>query len=198
MTSQVGRADPRHLAILEELERQENVPQRRIAENLGIATGLANRRIRELIEGGHIRVRDRNVRPYAYDLTAEGRGYLRRLSYEHHRDVLGNFRMMQEKIRKRLRQIQALGVRRLALYGAGDVMEVCCPIAQVMGFDVVGVVDDDPAQQGTEKLGMVVQPPSHITKLQPDVILITTFRHTAEIQERIGPKLRTHMEFWEL
>lgn len=47
----------------------------------------------------------------------------------------------------------------MVFYGAGEVMALAWPVAQAMGFDVVGVVDDDAALQGQERNGLVVRGP---------------------------------------
>ncbi len=67
--------DLKQLLILDELDGRGNVSQRMVAQRLGVATGLVNRLIRELLDEGHLEFVDRNVRPYAYRLTPSGREY---------------------------------------------------------------------------------------------------------------------------
>lgn len=180
------------------MERHKNVSQRRLAEYLGMAVSLVNRLIRELLDGGYVDVVDRGVRPYAYDVTAEGRTYLRRLSYEHYRSVLGSYRELQERIQEKLRRIRDDGVRRMVCYGGGDMMEATYPLGRALGLDVVGVVDDDPGKQGTRRDDLVVQPRAAIEEMEPDVVLITTLRYTAEIRERMPEGVRGSVRVVEL
>lgn len=172
--------------------------QRTLGERLGMAASAVNGLIHQLLDDGHLEVVDRSVRPYAYRLTPDGRQYRRRLSHAHFQSVLGSFRRLQERIRRRLREIQDDGVQRLAFYGSGDVMEVTWPLAEALGLTVVGVVDDDPEKQGSERGGHVVRCPTTLAEMEPDGVLITTLRHSGEIQERIGSGLRERVRVLEL
>ena len=193
-----ARSILRQLLILEDLDQNLNVSQRSLAEHIGMAVSLVNRCIRSFIKEGYVQVLNPNVRPYAYCLTPSGREYRRRLSHQHYRSVLGSFRDVQERIRRRLREIKRKGVSRLVFYGSGDVMETTYPLAKSLGLEMVGVVDDDPAKQGATRGTMVVQPPASIRELDPDAVLITTFRHAREIQGKIDPGLHKSIFVLEL
>lgn len=179
----------RHLSVLEALDGKGNVSQRTLADRLGIAVSVVNRVIRDLMDGGHLEIMDRGVRPFAYDVTSTGRRYLRRLSHDNYRSVLTKYRSMQEKITRRLRQIREEDVHRLVFYGAGEIMEVTLPLAQKLGLEVVGVVDDDPAKPGEERGGLEVRSPECLRQLRPDAVLITTYRHAEEIRGRLEGRL---------
>ena len=181
-----AEGDSRHLRVLEALEGHANVSQRTLAERLEMAVSRVNRVLSELMDLGHLEVVDEGVRPFAYRLTAAGERYRRRLRHESLQTVVGNFRQAQERIRRRLAPLRDDGVGRVVFYGAGEIMEVTLPLAEAVGLEIVGVVDDDPAKQGGERGGFVVQPPDRIEVLRPDGIIITTFRHAGEIHDRIG------------
>ncbi len=163
-----------------------------------MAASLVNRLIRELMDRGLLEVVDADVRPFAYRLTVDGRGYRRRLSHQHYRSVLGSFREVQEAIRKRLRGVLEKGVRRLVFYGAGEIMDATLPLAWEEGLEVVGLVDDDPRKQGRERDGLVVRSPSSIPLLNPDGILITTYKHAPEIRSRLGNEISSSLPVLEL
>ena len=87
---------------------------------------------------------------------------------------------------------------RLVFYGSGDVMEMIYALAKSLGLEVVGLVDDDPAKQGATRGAMVVQPSASIKELEPDAVLVTTFRHSREIREKIDPGLHRSIFVLEL
>lgn len=185
--SMSGAADAAgHLEVLQALDGAGHVSQRRVAETLGMAAARVNRIIRALVEGGRVEVVDQAVRPYAYRLTRGGRAYLQELNYGHYESVVGRFREVEERIRTRLMEIRRSGVERVVFYGAGEIMEAACPLALDVGLKVVGVVDDDPNKQGTEKCEIMVDPPAAMSRLKPDAVVITTFRHAGEIRGRMG------------
>ena len=71
-------------------------------------------------------------------------------------------------------------------------------IAKAVGLQVVGLVDDDLTKQGARNGGRVIEPPSVISELEPDAILITTLRQAEEIQRSLDASLRSSVEVWEL
>jgi hypothetical protein len=151
-----------------------------------------------MVEAGYVRVFNRGVRPFAYKVTDDGQRYQRRLGLEHYSSVLGSLQRLEQRIRSTLRDLKSRGVMRVVLYGAGDVMEATCRVAQGVGLQVVGVVDDDATKQGLRKGALVVEPPSAINELEPDAVLITTLRHAEEIQVKMDASLRASVELWEL
>jgi DNA-binding MarR family transcriptional regulator len=189
---------PRHLAVLEALEGAGNVSQRALGEGLGMAAGLVNRLLHELVDGGRLEVVDPAVRPFAYRLTLAGEEYLRGLRHEHYLAVLADLHSMRGRIARRLREIRAEGVERMVFYGAGEILEVALPLAEGLGLEVLAVVDDDPGKQGTERAGVSVRCPTELDGMIPDCVLITTFRHAAEIRQRIGGELGARLAIREL
>ncbi len=184
--------------LIVELQRGSHVSQRALARRLGVAVGTVNRLLSDMVEAGYVQVFNRDVRPFAYRVTDDGQRYQRRLGLEHYSWVLGSLRRLEQRIRAKLLELRSRGVERVVFYGAGDVMEATNRVASGVGLQVVGVVDDDPTKQGLRKGGLVVHAPSAINDLEPDAVLITTLRHTEEIQVKMDASLRSSVEVWEL
>lgn len=184
--------------LIVELQRGANVSQRALARRLGVAVGTVNRLLNDMVEAGYVQVFNRDVRPFAYKVTDDGRRYERRLGLEHYSWVLGSLRRLEQRIRVTLCELKSRGVERVVFYGAGDVMEATYRVASGVGLQVVGVVDDDQTKQGQRKGGLIVEAPSAINELEPDAVLITTLRHTEEIQLKMDASLRSSVEVWEL
>ena len=160
--------------------------------------GTVNRILNDMVQGGYVRVFDRGVRPFAYQVTDDGRRYQRRLGLEHYSWVLGSLQRLEQRIRSTLRELKSRGVKRVVFYGAGDVMEATYRVASGVGLRVVGVVDDDATKRGLRKAGLVVRPPSAINELEPDAVLITTLCHAEEIRRKMNASLRGTVEVWEI
>ncbi len=150
--------DLRHLLVLEELERHDNVSQRALGERLGLAASLVNRLIRELLDQGHVEIVDRAVRPFAYRLTKEGREYRQRLNHQHFRAVMSSFRRLQQRVRRRLRELEGKGVERLVMVGAGDFAEALLRDEKRHDEprEIVGLLTDDPAKLDADVEGYPV------------------------------------------
>lgn len=178
-----------HFPLMRAVKQKGNVSQRSLAEGLGMGTARVNRLLSELMESGHLEVVDRNVRPFAYRVTEKGEGYLRQLRHEHYRVVLDDYRRVRRRIRSRLEEIRRDGLRRVAFYGAGEVMEVTFPLAQGAGLEVVGVVDDDREKQGTTSPAGEVKDPSELPTLGVDGVVVTSFLYAGEILDRVRQEL---------
>jgi DNA-binding MarR family transcriptional regulator len=199
----VKRADQRlsgelRQRLIVELQGGSHVSQRALAQQLGVAVGTVNRLLNDMIAAGYVRVSNRGVRPFAYRVTDHGRSYQRRLGLEHYSWALGTLRRLEQRTRATLSGLKSRGLKRVVLYGAGEVMDATWRVASRVGLRVIGAVDDDVAQQGRRRGGLIVTAPNAINRLEPDAVLITTPRHAAEIQRAIAPALRSRVEVWEL
>ncbi len=174
-----------HLNLLELLDGRGNVAQRSLAEGMGMSASQVNRILRRLTDDGLVEVVDEAVRPFAYRLTREGRAHRRELDHRHVRSVVGSYRQVQTRIRRQFQGLRAEGVRRVVFYGAGQIMETAYPLAEEAGLEVVGIVDDNPARHGPRPDGSEVQGPEAIECLRPCAVVITTFRHSERISERL-------------
>ncbi len=190
--------DLRDLPVLESLRAGRNVSQRTLGERLGVAPSQVNRCIQRLLKEGLVRVVDASVRPFAYRLTTAGEAYRRDLLRLRLETLAGSLREMKEHVRSCLREIAGRGMRRLVLYGTGEVMDVALSLALTLGLEVVGIVDDDPMKQGEGRGGMTVQSPGAIRNLDPDAILLTGFHPPGEIRERMGNGLAFSLPVLEL
>jgi DNA-binding MarR family transcriptional regulator len=173
------------LRVLEALDGAGHVSQRELGEGLGLAASQVNRIIRFLVAEGHLEVADDRVRPYAYMLTESGREHLRRLSHARCATVIRDFRRVQRRIRQRLVALRREGVRRVALYGAGDILGVAQPLARSAGLEVVAVVDNDPRRQGTRRGRLTVVAPEALATAAAEAVVITSFRHADRIRGRL-------------
>ena len=185
------------LGVLDALSGGRHISQRAVGRRLGIAASRVNRIIGALVAAGRVEVDD-SARPFAYRLTPIGRDYHRRLAYHQDRSVVQRFRAMQARIGWRLQDLRDQGVHRLVFYGAGRVMEVTLPLARGLGFEVVGIVDDDPDKHGMIRGAIEVKGPETVRKLLPADILITTYRHAGGIMEGLNVDGKTEMRVWEL
>ncbi len=192
------RGNLRDLLLLKELAEAGHVSQRSLAERLGMGLGVVNRRIRALLDAAFIRIVDSSVRPFAYQLTRRGEGYRTRLRHRRYEGVMGELLELQRHIEERLAKLGGMGIRRLVFYGSGEVMELTLPLAELQGLEVVGLVDDDPAKHRILRGDLEVQPPDAIPSMEPDAVLITTFRHADEIKEKMDPEGRSGMPVLEL
>lgn len=188
----------RHLSVLEAVDGRGNVSQRDLADRLGLPLSQVNRTLQGLVHDAHLEVVDREVRPFAYRLTATGRGYLRQLSHRRWDETLRELAAIRRRIGRRLDELKEGGVRRLVCYGAGEVLDLTLPLARERGLEVTGVVDDDPTKQGSLRKGLTVHRPDSLERMEPEAILVTSFRHGESIRARLTSELGSDVQVVEV
>jgi DNA-binding MarR family transcriptional regulator len=129
------------LSVLTSIERDSTTTQRKLAGELGIALGLANAYLRRCVRKGLVKVRQIPPNRYAYYLTPQGFAEKSRLTAVYLAVSLGFFRRARSDCAGLFDQCGALGWRKVALYGAGDLAEIAILSAGETAVEVVCVID---------------------------------------------------------
>ena len=129
------------LSVLTSIERDSSITQRKLANELGIALGLANAYLRRCVRKGLIKMSQVPLNRYAYYLTPQGFAEKSRLTAEYLAVSLDFFRRSRSDCVALFRQCEALGWRRVALYGAGDLAEIAILSAGETAVEVTCVID---------------------------------------------------------
>jgi DNA-binding MarR family transcriptional regulator len=129
------------LSVLTSIERDSSITQRKLANELGIALGLANAYLRRCVRKGLIKMSQVPLNRYAYYLTPQGFAEKSRLTAEYLAVSLDFFRRSRGDCVALFRQCEALGWRRVALYGAGDLAEIAILSASETAVEVICVID---------------------------------------------------------
>ncbi|HEX3861637.1 MAG TPA: winged helix-turn-helix transcriptional regulator [Stellaceae bacterium] len=129
------------LGLLNSIERDSTITQRRLAGDLGIALGLANAYLRRCVRKGLIKMSQVPLNRYAYYLTPQGFAEKGRLTAEYLAVSFNFFRRARGDCAVLLGQCAARGWRRVALYGAGDLAEIAVLSAAETGIEAVCVID---------------------------------------------------------
>lgn len=142
---QRGRADDSVivLGILDSVERDSSVTQRRLAGDLGIALGLTNAYLKRAARRGLIKVRQVPARRYAYYLTPKGFAEKTRLAAEYFASSLEFYRTARRACAALLADAAAAGRRRIVLVGRGDLAEVMVISAADAEVSILGIIDPD-------------------------------------------------------
>ena len=129
------------LSVLTSIERDSSITQRKLANELGIALGLANAYLRRCVRKGLIKMSQVPLNRYAYYLTPQGFAEKSRLTAEYLTVSFDFFRRSRGDCVALFRQCEALGWRRVALYGAGDLAEIAILSAGETAVEVTCVID---------------------------------------------------------
>src|SRR6185369_110781 len=129
------------LGVLNALEADAGVTQRKLSNDLGIALGLANAYIKRCIKKGLVKIGEAPARRYAYYLTPQGFAEKSRLTVEYLSHSFNFFRLARADCSAEFDAIKQARWDRVVLMGSSDLSEIALICALEAGADVVAIVD---------------------------------------------------------
>lgn len=143
------------LGLLEAVEADENVTQRRLSSDLGIALGLVNTYLKACVKKGLIKVRQIPRRRYAYYLTPHGFAEKSRLTTEFLSDSFSFYRRIRSSCAAVLQDAASQGWRKVVLLGASEISEIAALCAQESTVEIVAIFDPDTTRRELAGLPIV-------------------------------------------
>jgi len=179
--SETGRY--RDLQILDELSNNDALTQRDLSKRMGIALGLVNSYLKNLIAKGYITVRNIPSKRYAYYLTPKGFSEKSRLAYDLLQDYTRIYREAKNNYRQLFLELERSGVKRIVFAGADEVAEFAYITLQETKLELAGVVDTDRA--GELFFGMKITPLSGLQGVEYDGIVVTSYLKRATMRQAL-------------
>ena len=178
----------RDLEILTAIEEGRPLTQRDLAQRLGVALGLTNLYLKRLATRGCIKVVEFPRKPAArkrlrYLLTPRGIAEKTRLTYEHMAHALALYRRARQTLRVHLASLADRGVKRVALYGAGEAAEIAYLTLKEFGFEPVGVFA---REAGGLFLASPVRPLAELEPAEVDAVIVATFERPEPALAELG------------
>lgn len=172
----------RDLLLLTELERDGAVTQRSLATKLGVALGLTNLYLKRLARKGYIKITTIPSHRIRYLLTPQGFAEKSRLTYLYMQYSLSHYRDMRARLRDTLLQASENGVKRVVIYGTGELAEMAYLSLREMNMTLVGFVDDG---ERDSFLSYPVWRTEALAGWEFDAVLIADLEQTAGHQEKL-------------
>jgi DNA-binding MarR family transcriptional regulator len=187
--SETGRY--RDLQILDELSNNDALTQRDLSKRMGIALGLVNSYIKNLMAKGYITVRNIPSKRYAYYLTPKGFAEKSRLAYDLLQDYTRIYREAKNNYRQLFFELERAGAKRIVFAGADEVAEFAYITLQDSKLELVGVVDPDRAEEAF--FGRKITPLTGLKDMEYDRIVVTSYLkreslHRALLEHGIADK----------
>lgn len=142
------------LGLLNAVHDNSATSQRSMADDLGIALGLANAYLKRCVKKGLIKVRQAPANRYAYYLTPKGFAEKSRLTAEFLTQSFHLFRRARTESAALFDLCVDRGWKRVALYGVGDLAEIMTLSARDYPVTLTAVVGGEFGQ--TEFVGLPV------------------------------------------
>ena len=127
----------RTLQLLNEIESGETISQRELANRLGVAVGLVNSYLKNLVAKGWVRIKNYPRNRYAYLLTPTGFAEKSRLALQH----LGYFNSLYGTLRQDylhlFKSLSRQGVDKVCFCGVDEVAEIAYLSLQEVGLNLI-------------------------------------------------------------
>lgn len=173
----------RELQILNELSDDDSLTQRDISSRLGIALGLTNSYIKNLIAKGFVTVKSIPPRRYAYFLTPKGFAEKTRLTYHLLQDYTRIYREARNNYRQLFSELRDEGTKSVVLAGADEVAEIAYITLHEADLKLSGVFDEELA--GKTFFGWDVKPLKDIRSFRYDKVVVASYLKREKIYNEL-------------
>jgi DNA-binding MarR family transcriptional regulator len=173
----------RSLLLLSEITGQEPLSQRELSRRLGIAVGLVNSYLKNLVAKGYVRVKNFPSNRYAYLLTPQGLAEKSRLAYQHLSYFTSLYTVARQDYLDLFRRLEGAGVREVAFCGVDEVAEVAYLSLQETGLKLVMVMDDTRA--GDTFFGVPVVTLAEGVQRSSVPVAVTSLKRRAELVQAL-------------
>lgn len=173
----------RSFLLLSAISSEEPLSQREIARQVGIALGLVNSYLKNLVDKGFVRIKSFPRNRYAYLLTPRGLAEKSRLAYEHLSSFTTLFRVARQDYLALFRALKAQGISRVAFCGVDEVAEIAYLSLREVGLELALVMDQ--AADGREFFGKTVVSIPHGLLAGNHHIVITSFKRREALRDEL-------------
>jgi DNA-binding MarR family transcriptional regulator len=181
--SPFGTEPYRSLQILDELSNNDSLTQRDLSGRLGIALGLVNSYIKNLVKKGFITVKAIPSKRYAYYLTPKGFTEKTRLTYDLLHDYTRIYREARENLKTLFNKMQHDGIKKVVFAGADEIAEIAYISLQETTIELIAVVDGE--RSGEVFFSRTIQPLQAIDGMDYDSIVVTSYLKRKMIYEKL-------------
>ncbi len=173
----------RSLQLLSEISGEEPLSQRELSRRLGIAVGLVNSYLKNLVSKGFVRVKNFPSNRYAYLLTPQGIAEKSRLAYQHLSYFTSLYTVARQDYLDLFRRLEDAGIREVAFCGVDEVAEVAYLSLQETGLKLVAVMDD--TRSGEAFFGVPVVSITEGVLLERALLVITSLKRRDELAQKL-------------
>jgi predicted transcriptional regulator len=169
------------LNILREVASNSRITQAALARRCSLSVAMVNNYMKELCGSGLLEYHRRTIKTVTYHLTPAGIQRLEALQGRLIQEMVGMFATAKNQIRDRIRNQTRSNLRRVVLFGTGNLAQLAFHALELAGVKILGVCDDNPEMIGKDFCGREVVNPSQIRFLAPDAVVIADSVRPEEI-----------------
>jgi len=190
------------LELLKAIDQQDDISQRYLAQEMGVALGLANSYLKRCVKKGLIKITSAPANRYLYYLTPNGFAEKARLTAEFFSTSLALFRQSGDEYTAVFKHCELKGLRKVVLVGLSDLTEIALmramhceievlaifqPQAQRVDFFNVPVIEDMP---DTTLFDCVV-----MTSMEQTTDLLQSLEGCVDDEKIVVPEMLVNMKY---
>jgi DNA-binding MarR family transcriptional regulator len=175
--------DYRSLLVLDEISKNDEITQRDLSKKLGIALGLVNSYLKNLVKKGHVTVSTIPRKRYKYYLTPKGFSEKTRLTYHHLQNFTSLYRVARKDFSSLFHHLADSGVKSVAFCGVDEVAEIAFLSLNEVDIQLTGVFDNE--RVGFDFFGHGIKALNEIMGLVAARIVITSFAGGERVIEEL-------------
>jgi DNA-binding MarR family transcriptional regulator len=176
-------ANYRSLLLMNEIAKEETLSQRELSRRLGIALGLVNSYLKNLVAKGYVRISAFPRNRFGYLLTPQGIAEKSRLAYQHLSYFTNLYKITRQDYLELFRSLQAAGVARVCFCGVDEVAEIAYLSLRESGIELTAVMDDE--HRGDKFFDMTVEPVSFALAGNNGTIVITSLKRGGQLTDEL-------------
>jgi DNA-binding MarR family transcriptional regulator len=169
---------------MSEVDETPEVNQRQLSLRLGIALGLTNVLLRNLVQKGYVRVSNATWKRRLYNLTPDGLAHKLRLTTAYISRVLDHFQNVRQTLREQMEGLDVNEESRIAVCGANEFTELVYLGLKEIGIGEINIYSTGDAVGG-RFLGMPVDDVSTIMIDDYDKVVIAELYGSEELNQKL-------------
>lgn len=174
------------LELLQAIEQRDDISQRHLAQQMGVALGLANSYLKRCVKKGWIKVTNAPANRYLYFLTPNGFAEKARLTAEFFSTSFALFRQAGDEYTLLLQQLAEKQSAGLLLVGLSDLTEIALMRALQAKLPVVGVYQPEASRAEFFEVPVFSTIPS---TEKFDVAVFTSMEQTSDLMNELEQQL---------
>jgi len=129
------------LEVLDAVGRKSDISQRHLAQELGVALGMANSYLKRCVRKGLIKISDAPANRYLYYLTPKGFSEKSRLTARYLKNSFSFYREAGDSCLEAYEQCKESGWKKIILCGVSDLAEIAILRSYDVEIEIVGLYE---------------------------------------------------------
>jgi predicted transcriptional regulator len=174
----------RELDILNQIEDDPEISQRDLSTRAGIALGLTNIVLKNLVQKGYIRMTRTTWKRWIYSLTPDGFTHKIHLTVSYIRRVLHDYQGIRETLMQELEPLALNAESTVALCGSGQFAELVYLGLQEIGIEELDIFESN-GRVGEKFIRIPIQDLSTLQPSHYDRILVASLEEVEQTSAKL-------------